>query len=56
MKLGEVLESYRKERKLSYRDMAKEIGIHHTALFRLSEKQSAGTDAAMKLIGWLLKK
>ena len=53
MKLGEVLEAYRVSRGISYRVLAKEIGVDHTGLFRLANKPRLETDQALKLAAWL---
>jgi hypothetical protein len=53
MKLGEVLDAYRVERKLSWRELGKEIGVDHTGLFRLAHKPSLEIEQALKLALWL---
>jgi len=54
MKLGEVLEAYREKRGLTYRELAKEIGVEHTGLFRLADKPSLEAYQALKLANWLM--
>jgi len=54
MKLGEVLEAYREKNRLSYRELAKEIGVDHTGLFRLANKPSLEALQALKLAAWLM--
>lgn len=54
MKLGEVLEAYRKDRGLSYRALAKEIGIDHTGLFRLASKPTVEAEHALRVAQWLM--
>jgi len=54
MKLGEVLEAYREKRGLTYRELAREIGVEHTGLFRLANKPGLEAAQALKLANWLL--
>ncbi len=54
MKLGQVLEAYRKEQALTYRELAKEIGMDHTLLFRISQKNELNTGSVLLLLNWLL--
>ena len=54
MKLGLVLEAYRKEQALTYRELAKEIGMDHTLLFRISQKNELNSCSILILLQWLL--
>jgi transcriptional regulator with XRE-family HTH domain len=54
MKLGLCLEAYREKHKLTYRQLAKEIGIDHAVLFKLSRHPTVGSDNALRLINWLM--
>lgn len=53
MKLGECIEAYRKENKLTYRQLAKEIGVDHAVLFKLRKHPTTGTENTMRLLNWL---
>jgi predicted transcriptional regulator len=54
MKLGECLEAYREKNNLTWRSLAKEIGVDHAVLFKLRTKPTSGTDNALRIMNWLM--
>jgi len=54
MKLGECLDAYRKERKLTWRDLSAEVGVDHAVLFKLTKTTTCGSDNTLRLLNWLL--
>jgi len=54
MKLGECLEAYREKNNLTWRSLAKEIGVDHAVLFKLRTKPTAGSENAMRIMNWLM--
>ncbi len=56
MKIGELLEDYRKKRDLSYRQLALEIDCDHTTLWRLlTDRMTPEMEVVVKVMLWLLK-
>ena len=54
MKIGDCLEAYREKNNLTWRSLAKEIGVDHAVLFKLRTRPTTSTDSAMRLMNWLL--
>lgn len=54
MKLGEILETYRKAKGLSVRALAKQIGCEHTGLHRLLRREYASLDShtLLQIVNW----
>lgn len=55
MRLGALVRSYRVQHKLSVRKVAKEIGVDHSALFRLEQGAEPAFNQFRKVLLWLLK-
>ncbi len=56
MKIGIVLETYRKSRKVSYRTLAKELKIDHTVLFRLVGGKPCDLETWTNIVNWMIAK
>lgn len=53
MKLGEVLKQYRWAAKLGVRELAAEIGCHHSTLFRCENGETPSGATLSKILCWL---
>lgn len=53
MMIAHLLSLYRKEHRLSIRELAKIIGVGHTVLWRFERGQSLQNDHWSKIINWL---
>lgn len=53
MNIGRVLDAYRKENKLTLRQLSAEIGIDHPGLHRMMAGMPCDLKNSMKLISWL---
>lgn len=54
MLIGKVIRGYRKAEGLSVRDLAKEIGVEHTVLWRFESGRAVRTALWVKIVKWLL--
>jgi DNA-binding XRE family transcriptional regulator len=55
MRLGTVMRKWRMSSDRTLRDVAKQIGIHHTTLARLEKGQSCPVEALIKIGMWLIQ-
>ena len=54
MKIGQLLDCWLEKKDLSHRQLAKEIGMDHTVLFRITkEDREMDGKTMMKLLAWL---
>lgn len=58
MRIGELLKSWRVERKMSRRKLAAVLGIDHVTLLRIEEQQSVSIshDSIGKIVCWMFGK
>lgn len=56
MKLSHLLRDWRKFNKLSLRDVAREIGITHSALLRFERGRQTRLESTVKIILWSLSR
>lgn len=58
MKLGELLAYYQKEKKLTLRQFAKEVGVDHTTLWRVMKSRDNGENTKQwpTILRWLFGK
>lgn len=54
MKFGLLLKSYRKVNGLSLADLAKEVGIERTAIFRIENGRNVNIAKWRKFLNWVL--
>lgn len=54
MKLGKLLQAYRFQEKISVRQMAKEIGVDHTSLWRFEQGESPKHKLFIAILKWAL--
>jgi transcriptional regulator with XRE-family HTH domain len=48
-----ALDRQRRRRRLSWRDVAREVGVSPSSLTRLSHDQAPSVDGLVRLMGWL---
>jgi ribosome-binding protein aMBF1 (putative translation factor) len=56
MKLGPVIEAYRKSRGVSYRTLAKEMKVDHAVLFRVVGGKSCDLETWSLIYAWMVGK
>lgn len=54
MNLGDCIEAYLKEQKMSYRQLASEIGCDHSTLHRMARGEPVRVDTLIRLLVWML--
>ena len=54
MKLGKLLQAYRFQEKISVRQMAKELGVDHTSLWRFEQGQIPKHKFFVAILKWAL--
>lgn len=54
MMITYLLRLYRKERKVTVRSLAKEIGIKHTTLWKFENGRDIESPSLMRIINWIL--
>lgn len=54
MKLGKLLRSYRLQENMTLRNMAKEIGVDHTSLWRFEQGEAPKHKLFIAILKWAL--
>jgi len=54
MRLGQLLENYMRENKLSTRQLALEVGCDHCTIHRIIKGEAVRLDILLQLMVWLL--